>query len=119
MAVRKINPVSGSDAASATKRRGGTATLAIHTLIANCDVLDMNDYAQVAIRPPTGVVELTIYASVTSDGTFELVEDAGTAGVITVVAAQWQLLPPEIAPYPFIKLVATANTGNATIAGKS
>lgn len=117
MATVVMNPPTGADSASATKRRGSVASLAIHTSLGSCDVLNMSGITDIAVKPPAGVTAVTVYAAETADGTFVLVDTAGTNGVIAVVASKWNVLAG-LAPFAFIKLLATGATGTCAVIGK-
>jgi hypothetical protein len=79
----------------------------------------MRELADAAVKPPTGVTSLTFYGCETESGTFVLIDDVGTAGVVTVTADKWQKFPDKIFPHGFIKMVSAGANGNAVIVGKT
>lgn len=119
MATVKLNPPARSDGANATKRRSGVATLAVHTSLESCDVLDYQEFALGAVKVPASVTSLTAYGAETADGSFVLIDDVGTNGTFTVVASKWVALPAGLAAYPFLKFVSAGATGNAVVVGKT
>lgn len=85
------------------------------------DEFDIRHLRSIAIQPPTGCTQVTMYASIASAGTFALINDLGTNGVVSVTPAVFQSLDiTKIAPYGFIKIAATGgSTGTGTVVGKS
>jgi hypothetical protein len=79
----------------------------------------MRLWAQISIRPPASVTALTFYGCATGDGTFELITDAGTAGVLSVTAETWNAFPDAVFAHGFVQCKATGGTGNATVVAKS
>lgn len=121
MATKTLDqPANSGPGASATKRRYGYGTVAVHTTLASCDVIDIRDYRDIGVKPPTGVTALVVYAAETVDGTFVLVDNIGTNGSVTMTAERWFTLDTtKIGPYGFIKLQSAGATGNAAVAGKT
>lgn len=120
MATVLLNPPSGSDGATATKRRYGVGSASLAALLADCDAIDIREYRDVAVKPPAAVTSLAVYASETASGTYVLVDNIGTAGAVTVTASKWNVLDTaKIAPFGFIKLLPTGGTGTASILGKT
>lgn len=120
MATKIVSPPTGASGADAVKRRCGVASGAVaHTVLATCDVIDIQEYSQVAVKPTGVITTLAVYASATADGTFVLVDSIGTAGVVTVVTSKWNVLDPtKIGPFGFIKLLADA-VGTVDVLGKT
>lgn len=91
-----------------------TETVAITNDIGTCGVINMQNASGLAVLVPTGVTSLTYYACATTDGTYVIVDNLGTAGVSTVTAAKWFTCPADIFPYPFVKLLGNAAGGSTT-----
>ena len=86
----------------------------IHSTLANCTVIDMNDYSGLSFLVPSGVTQVTYYASAASDGSFGVVDNIGTAGAETVTADNWHVVPAEVFSLPFVKIRVTTGTGGST-----
>jgi hypothetical protein len=100
-------------------RRWFTGTMTIDTTLGDSDILETRMFSAVAIKPPAAVTAVTVYSSETADGTFVLVNDAGTNGVVTVVAAVWTSLPAACLAHGFLKFVPTGGEGTASIVAKA
>lgn len=120
MATKIINPPSGSQAAEAVKSRYGVASaVALDTVLADCDVVDIREWRDIAIKPSVNVTTVTVHASETEDGTYVIVDNIGTNGAVTVVASKWTTLDiTKIAPFGFIKLLGNVD-GTASLVGKT
>lgn len=121
MATRTIDPLSGSDGASPTKRRYGAINVAatVDTTLGNCDVIDIREMHDIAVKPSAGITTLTVYASETAAGTFVIIDSIGTNGAVTVVASKWNTLDiTKIGPYGFLKMVPNTN-GTVSVVGKT
>lgn len=120
MATKIINPVSGSAGADAVKRRYGTvAGVVVDTTLGDCDVLDIQDYRDIAVKPSASITSLVVYAAEAANGSFVIVDNIGTNGSVTVVAAKWNTLDTaKIGPYGFIKLVPNVD-GTVEVVGKT
>lgn len=120
MATKIINPPAASQAAEVTKPRYGTTTFHCDTTLADCDVLDIREWRDIAIKPVAAVTAVAVYAAETADGTFVLVDNIGTAGSVTVTASKWNVLDiTKIAPFGFVKLVPTGAEGTFAVVGKT
>ena len=120
MATVIISPPANSMSASPIKRRWGQVSAAVNTVLANCDVIDVRDFRDIAVKPPVSVTSLTVYSSETENGTYVIVNDIGTAGVVTVVADKWNVLDTtKIGPFGFIKLLSAGASGSAVVQGKT
>lgn len=120
MATKTINPLSGASAAEVVMRRFGTTTVTCHgTDPATSDVLDKREYQSIAVKPPASATTITVYAAEAADGTFVLVDNIGTNGVITCPASKWTTLDPtKIAPLGFLKFLAST-AGTMSVMGQS
>lgn len=120
MATVVVNPGANSLGASPVKRRWGTVSAAVNSALGSCDVIDIRDYREIAVKPPAGVTALAVYSSESENGTYVLVDNIGTNGVVTVVADKWNVLDTaKICALGFIKLVSTGANGSAVIQGKT
>lgn len=118
MATKAINPASGSTSADIIKRRYGTATVAVHATLGNCDILDCRDYSEIAIKPPASVTGISVYAAESEAGTFVLVDNIGTNGAITLPASKFTVI--QLAgPFGFLKFVSAGANGDAIVVGKT
>jgi hypothetical protein len=114
--AKVLNPPSGSDGANAIKRRWASQTSACHaTDLAECDSLDVRDYESLAVKPPAAATTITVHASETAAGTYVLVDNLGTNGVITCPASKWTTL--SLAGLGFLKFF-TSTAGNMVVTGK-
>jgi hypothetical protein len=114
-----INAASGSDGAQATKRRYGTCLAAVvDTTLDNCDIVDVRDYASIAVKPSAGITSLTVYSSDIASGTFVIVDSLGTAGAVTVTASKWNVIDLTKLPFGFLKFVPNSN-GTIDVVGKT
>ena len=117
MATKVIVP---SSATNLQGRRYGTTTIACHASdLASCDVLDIRDYKDIAIKLPASATTFTVHASETEGGTYVLVDNIGTNGVVTAPASKWTALDiTKIGPFGFLKIF-TSTAGTAAVVGKS
>lgn len=120
MATKTVNPPSGSQGAESVKPRYGTIdAVAVNTTLGSCDVVDIRDWRDIAVKPSASITSLVVYASETVSGTFVIVETIGTNGSVTVVASRWNVLDvTKIAPFGFIKLVPNTN-GTVEVVAKT
>jgi len=116
----KLNPPTGSDGAMAVKPRYGVlTTFHTDTVLGDCDVVDIRDFRDIAVKPGATITTITIHASEAADGTFVLVDNIGTNGVVTLPASKWTALDvTKIAPFGFIKIMSSAD-GEAAMVGKT
>ena len=119
MAVKSLE--ANVDQGAGVPRRYGYNTGTFGANAGASDEFDIRHLNSIAIQPPTGCTAVTIYASVAAGGTYALVNDLGTNGVVSVTASVFQSLDiTKIAPYGFIKIAATGgSTGTGTVVGKS
>ena len=115
-----LNPPTGSDGASPTKKRYATQSITCHASdLAECDSLDVRDYESLAVKPPASATTITVHASETASGTYVLVDNIGTNGVITCPASKWTTLDvTKIAPFGFLKFF-TSTGGAMGVVGKT
>lgn len=93
--------------------------VAVNTTQANCDILDIRGIGTaLAVKPPGSVTSLTFYGAEKSDGTFVLIDDAGTNGVVTVTASRWKLVPAAVLAHGFIQMQSAGANGNCVVVGK-
>lgn len=120
MATKTITPPSGSQGAEAVKPRYGTTdAVAVNTTLGSCDVLDVREFRDIAVKPSASITSLVVYAAETASGTFVIVETIGTNGSVTVVASRWNVLDiTKIAPFGFLKFVPNTN-GTVEVVGKT
>lgn len=77
--------------------------------LADCDAFEVTRFSTGSIRVPANVTSLTWYAATTFGGTYTLVNEAGTAGVQTVVASRWYTIPTHCMNHRFLKCVPNAD----------
>jgi hypothetical protein len=94
-------------------RKGVASTVAVHTTQGSCDILDFRGFRHLSVKPPTGVTSLTFYGSQTEAGTYVLLNDLGTAGVVTLTADVWTSIDwTKVASHSFLQMKSAGNTGN-------
>lgn len=94
-------------------RKGVASTYATHTTQGSCDVLDFRGFTKLSVKPPASVTAMTFYGSETEGGTYVLINDLGTAGVVTLTASVWTSIDTtKIASHSFLQMKATGGTGN-------
>jgi hypothetical protein len=94
-------------------RKGVASTVAVHTTQGSCDVLDFRGFKHLSVKPPASVTSLTVYGSQTEDGTYVLLNDLGTNGVVTLTASVWTSLDwTKIASHSFLQFKSAGATGN-------
>ena len=115
-----LSPPALSDGATGVKRRYGTATVTTHASdLASCDSLDVRDFREIAVKPPASATTITVHASETAAGTYVLVDNIGTNGVITCPASKWTTLDTtKIGPFGFLKFFSST-AGEMAIVGKT
>lgn len=120
MATKTVNAPSGSQGAESVKPRYGTiADVTVDTVLADCDVIDIREWRDIAVKPNGTINSLSVYAAESVGGTYVLVDSIGTNGAVTVVAAKWNVLDiTKIAPFGFIKLVSSAD-GTVQVVAKT
>lgn len=91
------------------RRRVGTIeSLTLHVTAGNNDVIDFAGFAGGSVYVPPGVANLTWYGCRTADGTFEIIVDAGTAGVQTITTDRWNKIPDACFAFPYLRAVPDA-----------
>lgn len=96
------------------------ATVAVHTTQSSCDTLDIRGCKSLSVKPPASVTSLTFYSSETVGGTYVLINDLGTAGVVTVTASVWTTInAAHIAQHSYIQMKSAGATGNAIVLGSN
>ncbi len=101
---------------SPKKAYTATTLVAVNSNQALCDVLDIRSFRMLAVKPPVGVTSLTIYACNVNNGTFVLVNDLGSSGVVTLTASVWTSLDwTKLAPHHFIQMKSAGANGNAVV----
>lgn len=94
--------------------------VAVHTSQGSCDTLDVRGTTYLSVKPPTSVTSLTFYGSPTRGGTYVLIDDLGTNGVVTCTANVWKSIDhTKLAAIPFIQMKSAGSTGNAIVVAKS
>lgn len=73
--------------------------------LATTPAIDIKDMGRGALYVPATVTSATYYGCRSEDGTFELIQDAGTAGVDTITADAWNKIPDAAMDLPYIKIV--------------
>lgn len=98
------------------------AAIVINSTQASCDVVDIRGIKTMSVNPVSGgaaITTLTFYGCDTNNGTFVLINDLGTNGVVNVVDSKWQAIDTtKLAPHAFIQMKPDT-TGTATIVGKN
>jgi len=96
----------------------GTTLVAVNATQGSCDVLDIRAIKFLSVKPPALVDTLTFYGSETSTGTFVLINDLGTAGVVNVTASVWNIIDyTKLSPHRFIQMKSHGANGNAVCVG--
>jgi len=100
-----------SPGAEVVKRRYGSVTgVVVDTTLANCDVINLSEFAFVAVKPSASITSLTVYTSDSASGTFVICDSFGSSGVVTVVASKYNVLDTaKTPPLGFMKLVPNTN----------
>lgn len=94
-------------------RKGVASTYATNTTQGSCDVLDFRGFKQLSVKPPASVTSLTFYGSETEGGTYVLINDLGTNGVVTVTASVWTAIDTtKIAQHSFLQMKSAGANGN-------
>lgn len=112
-----LNPATPT---SPRKVSTNTALVAVNTSQGSCDVLDISGIKFMAVKPPASVTSLTFYASTTPGGTFVLINDLGTLGVVNVTASVWQSIDyTKLAPYRYIQMKSAGASGSCEVVGST
>lgn len=119
------NQIPGGDTVSYSMgldTTGTARTLTTSATQGNCDMLDIRGVHALAIKPVSSgaaITTVTFYACDTSTGTFVLINDLGTAGVVTLPDSKWTVVDwTKLAPHRFIQMQAD-QTGTIIVMGKS
>lgn len=116
------NQIPGGDMVSYSCLDGNGAafTLSIDSTQTNCDVVDVRGIRYLAIKPSASVTQVSFYACDTSTGTFVLVDNIGTNGVVSITASKWTTFDwTKIAPLRFIQMKSDQAGATAVVVGKS
>jgi hypothetical protein len=99
----------------------GTAiTLSVDSTQSNDDVLDIRGIRTLAVKPSASVTSLTFYGCDTNNGTFVLINDLGSSGVVTVAASKWNIITATaLAPHAFIQMKSDQASATAVVVAKN
>ncbi len=101
---------------------GTTVTLTANTVQANCDILDMRGVRSLAVKPVSSgsaITTLTFYGCDTPTGTFVLINDLGSSGVVSVTDSRWAVVTKTtIEPHHFIQIQPDQN-GTVIVVAKN
>jgi hypothetical protein len=99
---------------------GAAVTLTADTTQGNCDILDIRGIRSLAVKPSgASITSLTFYGCATYNGTFVLINDIGSSGVLTTVQDQWtSVTAAALAPHAFIQMKPNTN-GTVTVVAKN
>lgn len=90
------------------------STVQVSSTQSECDMLDIRQIKFLAVKPPASVTALTVYGCQTVNGTYVLINDLGSSGVVTVVASVWTSLDyTKLAPHQFIQMKSDQTAANA------
>lgn len=110
MATVKPSPPAGDNSTHAPHRYGVVSGVVVNTTLASCDILDVREYTEIAIKPSASITGLSVYAALATGDTFVLVDSIGTNGAVTVVAAKWNVLDvTKIKPFGYLRFVPNTN----------
>lgn len=112
--------ISPATPSSPRKVSTNTTLVAVNTSQGSCDILDISGIKFMAVKPPTSVTSLTFYAATSPSGAFVLINDLGTAGVVTVTASVWTSIDyTKLAPYRYIQMKSAGANGNCEVVGST
>ncbi len=101
-------------------RKGVATTVAMSSTQTECDKLDIRGFKYLAVKPPASVTTLTFYGAETSAGSYVLINDLGTAGVVTLTASRWTTIDyTKLAPHHFIQMKSDQTVANGSCLASS
>jgi len=96
-------------------KKGVATTVQVSSTQSECDFLDIRGFKFLAVKPPASVTTLTFYGCQTKGGTYVLINDLGTAGVVTLTASRWTSIDyTKLAPHHFIQMKSDQAQAAAT-----
>lgn len=105
-----------SPLSKASPKKGVATGIVVNSNQANVDSLDITGYRFFAVKPSANVTTLTFYGSETLTGTYVLINDLGSSGIVTLPASKWTVVDgTKIAPHSYIQMVSDQASATVSV----